>query len=169
MNELMFLYIPELVNNQKYIYELFENHEKDMVEFDSKEGKNNSFVVARFRDTFLESIINDIVGDVEYNLRIYKHYKNKNHSMHKDVGGIQCSLNYLIGGYDSPVIFYDDNKNETGRYHYQCGLLNILKYHSIPPSKQDRVFLRFAFKKPFDEIKELFKDYEAIPYKPASN
>ena len=169
MNDLAFLYIPDLVNNHKHITDLYKNLEKSMVVFDSLEGKDNNFLVCKFEDLLLESIIKNIVGNISFNLRFYKQYKNKNHEIHKDVGGVLCTLNYLIEGYDAPVIFYNDDKAEIGRYHYQCGLLNVQKFHSVPYSSKDRVFLRFAFKQSYDEMKEIFKNYETIPYQLTKN
>lgn len=161
MNELIFLNIPELENNIEYIFSLFKNNENTMTEFYSLEGKDPVLSVLKINDNFLNSVIKDIVKNVEFNSRIFKHHKSYEHSIHKDVEGIKCALNFILKGYNSPIIFYDDNKKEIKKYYYRCGLINTEKYHSVPSSYEDRIFLRFGFYNSFDEIKKILKKYES--------
>lgn len=162
MNEIMHLNIPDLENNFDYIFSVYKNNETNMTTFSSQEGEDPVLAVYKVNDDTLNTIIKNIVNEVEFNCRIFKHYKHQSHSIHKDVGGIKCSLNFMITGYDSPIIFYNDNEIETNKFYYRCGLINTERYHSVPASNNDRVFLRFGFYNSFLEMSNLFKSYKQI-------
>lgn len=160
MNEIIFLDIPNLKKTYNYIFSLYKDNEKNMKEFSSSLGNDPTLSVLKLNDKKLNLIVKNIVNDIEFNSRLFKHHRHNEHTIHKDVGGIKCALNFMIEGNDSPIVFYNDNKQKIKQFYYKCALINTEIYHSVPPSDNDRIFLRYGFYDSFDTIKNCFKKYE---------
>ena len=59
------------------------------------------------------------------------------------------SINFVLKGNKSPIEF------ESGRYHYECALLDVNKLHRVVKSDEDRLILKCTIRdKTYNECKE---------------
>jgi len=105
-----------------------------------------SDIVKNYCENFKETY--NIPGKVDG--RFYRLKANNTLPMHID-SGTKCSINFLLNGEGSPVVF-----ENIGTYVYKQALLNTSVMHSVVNGNKDRILFKISiFEMEFDNVAPL--------------
>lgn len=117
-----------------------------------------------YADQIIEDLgLKDYV--IDYRPRFYTLDANEFLMTHVDLG-TQCSLNFVIQGGNSPVIFEGEMEvkpdvNSRFQYFYESALFNTTKPHGVVNDNEDRIIFKISiFDKTYEEVREKIKSHQ---------
>ena len=144
MSHIYNLYDLSYNTEKLYNESLSLNYDKP-IDYD-KDPLNGSWLKTRITEdqihaNELKMFFEDLLG-VKVSPLYYKQIAGERVVKHIDTL-CSCSINIVLNGNRSPVLFHDDGN--TFAYVYRCALLNVSGYyHEVPASETERSILRFA-------------------------